>query len=235
MEDSNPLSCSKLSGCQWSRVCLITGLLLVLFAGSACTSLPAENDFPASSVLPASADTALARLLAPLDEQQSEQSGFLLINSGEQALVQRLALTELAEQSLDAQYYIWDSDRSGRLLAERLLRAADRGVRVRLLLDDFNVGDRDQQLLALDSHERIEVRVYNPFNQRLRSGGRWLNMFTEFGRLNRRMHNKTFIADSSAAIVGGRNIGDEYFDLSSELKFPRPGYAGGRSDCGAHR
>jgi putative cardiolipin synthase len=93
-------------------------------------------------------------------------------------------------------------------------------VKVRLLLDDFNVGDRDQALLALDAHPNIELRVYNPFAQGARGGaGRWLDFIGDFSRLNRRMHNKTFVADASVAIVGGRNIGDEYFDLAEELNF----------------
>ena len=197
--------------------CLIICFVAILCVG--CTRLPVNNGFPISTALSSSADTTLGQLLTPLSGQQPELSGFLVLDSGQQALAQRLALTELAERSLDAQYYIWNSDHSGRLLVERLRRAADRGVRVRLLLDDFNVGDRDRQLLALDSHAQIEVRVYNPFHQHLRGSGRWLNLITEFSRLNRRMHNKTFIADGSAAIVGGRNIGDEYFDLDAELNF----------------
>jgi len=145
-------------------------------------------------------------------------SGFLLLDTGQDALKKRLALLDLSEQSVDLQYYIWNSDRSGRLMADRLLQAADRGVRIRLLLDDFNVGDRDTPLVTLDAHPNIEVRIYNP-NQ-ARSGIRKImGLLGNFGRLNQRMHNKTFTVDASVSIVGGRNIGDEYFDLHSELNF----------------
>jgi putative cardiolipin synthase len=101
-----------------------------------------------------------------------------------------------------------------------MLRAAERGVRVRLLIDDLNVGDKDPQLLALDHHPNIQIRTYNPFKENARSGlKKWLSFFADFGRLNRRMHNKTYVVDGSVAIVGGRNIGDGYFDASDELNF----------------
>jgi len=159
---------------------------------------------------------------AQLSETKSSRgryhSGFLLLDTGQDALKKRLALLDLSEQSVDLQYYIWNSDRSGRLFADRLLQAADRGVRVRLLLDDFNVGDRDTPLEILDAHPKIEVRIYNP-NQ-ARSGFRkMMGLLGNFGRLNQRMHNKSFTVDASVSIVGGRNIGDEYFDLNSEHNF----------------
>ena len=103
-------------------------------------------------------------------------------------------------------------------MAERILDAADRGVRVRLLLDDYGVGDKDGPLSALDAHPQIEVRLYNP-NAHRGGPAKWLAWIGEFGRLNQRMHNKSFIVDGSVAIVGGRNIGDEYFDLDDELNF----------------
>ena len=127
-------------------------------------------------------------------------------------------MIEAAERSIDAQYYIWNGDVSGRYLAKRLLLAADRGVRVRLLLDDINVAGRDAVIAALDRHQNIEIRIFNPFAAR--SGvRRWLGFLSDFQRLNRRMHNKTFVADGALGIVGGRNIGDEYFDLHRSMNF----------------
>ncbi|MEE4379018.1 MAG: phospholipase D family protein [Candidatus Competibacteraceae bacterium] len=192
--------------------------LVILLTG--CAALPDDKDRPVSLAFRDGRDTNLGQLIEATHIQNPTQSGFLIHDTGRQAFTQRLALVELAEQAIDAQYYIWNSDISGRLLAERLIRAADRGVRIRLLLDDFSVGDRDRALSALNAHSQIEVRVYNPFQRHLGSGiGRWVNFLAEFSRLNRRMHNKTFTVDNSVAIVGGRNIGDEYFDLHSALNF----------------
>ena len=119
-------------------------------------------------------------------------------------------LADAAERTLDVRYYIWHNDMSGTMLFAALRRAADRGVRVRLLLDDNNTAGLDPVLATLDAHANIEVRLFNPFRAR-----RWrlLGYLTDFNRLNRRMHNKSFTADDHATIIGGRNVGDEYFDL----------------------
>ncbi|MEO5733962.1 MAG: phospholipase D family protein [Rubrivivax sp.] len=127
-----------------------------------------------------------------------------------------MLLAEAAERSLDVQYYTWHDDLTGTLLMHALKQAADRGVRVRLLLDDNNTAGLDPGLAALDSHANIQVRLFNPFMQR---DWRWLGFLTDFSRLNRRMHNKSFTADNQATIVGGRNIGDEYFDAGQEIAF----------------
>jgi putative cardiolipin synthase len=125
-------------------------------------------------------------------------------------------LADNAERTLDLQYYIWRNDMSGVLLFAAVCRAADRGVRVRLLLDDNNTNGLDAFLGALASHPNIQVRLFNPFRLR-----RWrpLEYLTDFARLNRRMHNKSFTVDGEVAIVGGRNIGDEYFDAHQEMSF----------------
>ena len=114
------------------------------------------------------------------------------------------------------QYYIWKDDVSGRMLLAELRRAAERGVRVRLLLDDNGIAGLDPALAALDAHLNIEVRLFNPFANR---SFRWLGYLADFSRLNRRMHNKSFTADNQATIVGGRNVGDEYFDAAEGLVF----------------
>ena len=117
-----------------------------------------------------------------------------------------------ARRSLDAQYYIWHNDISGSLMFKAVLDAANRGVRVRLLIDDNNTAGLDTTLAALDAHPNVEVRLFNPFMIRR---PRWIGYLTDFLRLNHRMHNKSFTADRAITIVGGRNIGDDYFDAAN--------------------
>jgi putative cardiolipin synthase len=135
---------------------------------------------------------------------------------GRTALEARLALADLAERSLDLQYYIWDADVSGHLLADRVIRAADRGVRVRVLLDDNSIVDRDTAIAQLSAHPNIEIRAFNPFRYR---GNRWQDFLTDPSRANRRSHNKLMIADSAIMIVGGRNIADHYFGVHGESNY----------------
>ena len=136
--------------------------------------------------------------------------------TGRKALVARLALADLAERSLDLQYFIWDADVSGHLLADRIIRAADRGVRVRVLLDDLSIVDRDTAIAQLSAHPNIEIRAFNPFRTR---GNRWTDFLTDPSRVNRRSHNKLMIADNAIAIVGGRNIADHYFGVHGESNY----------------
>lgn len=191
-------------------------LILVVLLNSACTSLPEIAQRESSMAFSASPETSLGRLFSAYIREHPTLSGVQVLDTGREALQMRLALLEMAEQAIDLQYYIWNSDYSGQLLVERLLDAADRGVRVRLLLDDFNVNERDAPLVAMDAHTNIEVRVYNP-NANRKGLAKWLALLGNFGRLNQRMHNKSFVVDGSAAIIGGRNIGDEYFDLAEEF------------------
>jgi putative cardiolipin synthase len=132
------------------------------------------------------------------------------------SFVARALLAAAADRSLDVQYYIWHGDETGYLLFEALWQAADRGVRVRLLLDDNNTSGLDETIAALDAHPMIEVRLYNPF---LRRRARWLDFLTDFSRMNCRMHNKSFTADNQATIVGGRNVGNEYFAAGTGVVF----------------
>ncbi len=169
--------------------------------------MPADR--VASTAIADGHDTRLGRAVAPLlAAAPAGTSGFHALAEPRNAFAARIALATNAERSLDAQYYIWHDDRAGMLLFEALWRAAERGVRVRLLLDDVNTKGLDPVLAALDAHPTLEVRLYNPFIQR---SARGLGFLSDFGRLNRRMHNKSFTADNSVTIVGGRNIGDEYF------------------------
>src|SRR5262245_12166849 len=147
-----------------------------------------------------------------------ERSAFRLLSTGLDAFVARAVLIELAERTLDLQYYIFHPDEAGSLIVERLIAAADRGVRVRVLLDDWGTLDKkDESVAGLDAHPNIDVRLFNPYTHR--SGWqRMVELLTSFARVNRRMHNKLFVADGIATILGGRNIGDEYFSMG-ELDF----------------
>ena len=193
-------------------------LIATLFTLISCSALP-DKSVEKSGLEPIRyQDTRLAQGFDPLIREHGDYAGLVLLRNGDRALRERLLLADVAEHSIDAQYYIWNSDKSGRLLAYRLILAADRGVTVRLILDDFSIGERNDELLALSSHPNIQVRIYNPFVNRT-GAQKWLNFAFDFKRLNRRMHNKTFTVDSTAAIVGGRNIGDEYFNHHEHLNF----------------
>ncbi|MBE9560793.1 MAG: phospholipase D family protein [Proteobacteria bacterium] len=150
-------------------------------------------------------------------DNKKNQSGFYLLSDNTDAFVARFALATIAEKTLDIQYYIMHSDASGRYLAYAILSAADRGVHVRILVDDINLSGRDSIFKTMSQHENIEIRTFNPLSNR--DWFRNIELLTNLDRAGRRMHNKTFIADNASAIVGGRNIGDEYFDARNNLNF----------------
>lgn len=152
--------------------------------------------------------TPLGKAIAPLAAKHAGLSAIYPLADARDAFTARAAMARAATRSIDAQYYIWHRDRTGSFLFNELDRAADRGVRVRLLLDDNTTGGLDGVIATLDAHPNIEIRLFNPFVLRK---PRLLGFLTDFSRLNRRMHNKSFTADNQATIVGGRNIGDEYF------------------------
>jgi putative cardiolipin synthase len=194
-------------------------LLLVVVALSilgGCASLPADYPRTETHALQDTGSTRLGQAGAAALAAHPGQNGFLPLPSGVDALVMRLHLAEQAERSLDLMYYIWHNDLVGRHMVNAVLRAADRGVRVRILLDDLGVAADDAHLLALDAHPNIEIRLFNPIALR---GLRGWGTLVDFGRLNRRMHDKAFIADNQRAVLGGRNIGDEYFGANSEVAF----------------
>src|SRR5438874_4495800 len=161
-------------------------------------------------------ETRLRSSCGRMVEAHPGQSGVFALQEGLDAFAARVLLAGAAEHTLDVQYYIWHHDMSGTLLLEALHRAADRGVRVRLLLDDNNTAGLDHWIAALDAHPNIEVRLFNPFRHR-----RWriVDYLTDFGRVNRRMHNKSFTADNQVTIIGGRNVGDEYFGAGRDVLF----------------
>ena len=194
----------------------LLGLLLAILLQAGCASLPADYPRSSSTALTDTGDTTLGQASRRLLAEHPDVSGVRLLNRGTDAFLARLALAEIAQRSLDIQYYIWHADTTGKVLAARVLHAAERGVRVRLLLDDIGTAADDRHLLALDSHPNIEVRLFNPIAAR---STRMLGFVADFSRTNRRMHNKSFTADNQAMIVGGRNIGDEYFEARPDIEF----------------
>lgn len=160
--------------------------------------------------------TRLGRAVIPRAQRHPGLSGLLTLEDGVDAFAARYLLAQLADSTLDVQYYIWEPDNSGKLLFSALLEAADRGVKVRVLLDDNNTSGMDDLLTRLDAHPHIEVRLFNPFSFRTL---RVLGYLTDFARLNRRMHNKSFTVDGQVTIVGGRNVGDAYFGVGKQPLF----------------
>src|SRR4051794_26157245 len=193
----------------------VPGMVLVVCAG--CASLPKNHTCsPSSALADTAASTSLGRVAARRMTELNGPSGINLMPSGPDAFLARLTLVDLAERSLDLQYYIWHDDTIGKLLVGAVMRAADRGVRVRLLIDDVGAAPDDRTLLLLDAHPNIEVRLFNPISTR---SVKALWMLSDFSRVNRRMHNKSITADNQITIVGGRNIGDEYFEASTVMNY----------------
>jgi len=177
--------------------------------------LPSLEGRPVSTAVTDTRETQLGRAIFTLVEAHANLSGIFPLRNARDAFAARMRLAQRAERTLDVQYYIWRKDTTGTLLFQALHDAADRGVRVRLLLDDNNTSGLDPILAALDSHPNIDIRLFNPFVIRKPR----LGYLTDFFRANRRMHNKSFIADNQATIIGGRNVGDEYFGASEGVLF----------------
>jgi cardiolipin synthase C len=193
-----------------------TLLLLSALLASGCASLPTDVQRTPTFTLEDTSETKLHNVIQPLVRGHPEKSGFHALSNGIDAYAARLLLVRAAQKSIDVQYYIWHDDLTGRVLHNQLLAAADRGVRVRMLLDDMDTAGKHEVLHIIDAHPNIEVRVFNPFAGR---GNRMGDYLTDARRINHRMHNKTMTADNQATIFGGRNIGDEYFDASGHVGF----------------
>lgn len=174
---------------------------------------------PSQAIAPDRIETVLDRAVAPWLESHPGQGGLSLIADNLDAFTVRALTAREAGRSLDLQYYIWNPDLTGNLMVHEALSAADRGVRVRLLLDDLNAHAKDSVLAALDRHPNIEVRMFNPSRGRQSYFARGVEMLLRGFSLNRRMHNKAWIADGRVAVVGGRNIGDEYFGAAQASNF----------------
>ncbi len=203
-------------GCFSLAALIGSGLLLADHYTPQATGAP-------STALPslthtASKATALDLELGPLLADHPGKTGALLVTDGVDAFAARALSAQKAGRSLDLMYYIWHDDLTGRLLGREAWRAAERGVRVRMLLDDMNAEGMDSKLLLLDGHPNIDIRLYNPFRNR-EGIGRIVELVQRVVSVNHRMHNKAWIADNRMAVVGGRNIGEEYFGAGDEVNF----------------
>jgi putative cardiolipin synthase len=213
----------RTAGWHWAAALACS---FALFAAGCATQAPPPKP-PVSMAQPPLPDSPFAAAEDRIRAAHGDQSsGFRLLRVNLDALAWRLALIDSARHSIDLQYYVWFGDKVGQLLMARVIAAADRGVKVRLLFDDLStllhdmesVELRDALLATVDRHPNIEIRVFNAWQQRGLLG-RAVESVGEFSRLNRRMHNKQMIADNRAAIIGGRNVGDEYFGLNAGFNF----------------
>lgn len=206
----------KLAG-RWSVV-----VMAMMMALGGCAQRESASDYVrrTSYAVAPTLPGPLKEEFARDSKAHAGTSGFRLIASGTDAFLSRLAMVRMAEHSVDLQYYSVHDDSMSQLLLEEMLRAADRGVRVRVLIDDLNIGKIDEMASVLDTHPLIEIRTFNP----LTTTGhnplvQMMHHVTELGRYSRRMHNKVLIVDNQLALLGGRNIGDSYFDASDDFNF----------------
>jgi putative cardiolipin synthase len=203
------------------RLHVSLALLVVAFLGG-CASLPPGSDFPktASFALAHPEDTRLGHQFEAAAREHGGNSGFRIIPAGAEGFVARMQMIDAAERTLDLQYFIFKGDETGRQLTYALMRAADRGVRVRVLIDDGETETGDEQLAILEAHPKVDVRIFNPFAYRGHSkAARAVDFLLEHSRLDYRMHNKLLAVDNSVALIGGRNIGDQYFQINPESQF----------------
>ncbi|MEP6701554.1 MAG: phospholipase D family protein [Betaproteobacteria bacterium] len=187
-----------------------------------CAGLIPGSDFPRNETTALSnpETTKLGRGVEALAKERAPNSGFRLLPIGPDGFIARMQMADAAERTLDVQYFIIQMDASGKLFAGQLLQAAERGVRVRILIDDSNASGREAEITALAANPNVEIRLFNPF--RLRGNFlpfRAFELALTAGRLDYRMHNKLFAVDNEVALVGGRNIGDEYFQIGGDFEF----------------
>lgn len=208
---------------KWSYYTVIGGFLLVMGVAIIWEpQRPLATDYVRheSHAISTSQPSALKSAVEADNHAHAGQSGFELLTKGTDSLRTRLGMIQAAERSIDLQYYIIEDDLTGKLLLEAVLRAADRGVRVRLLMDDLNLRGRNTTWRLLNAHPNIEVRVFNPFATREESFfARASSLFRRISQFSKRMHNKTLIADNQVAMMGGRNIGDSYFGAGGDFNF----------------
>jgi putative cardiolipin synthase len=205
-------------------ICRLHALLalLVIAALGGCMTLPPGSDYPkvVSSALAHPEETTLGRQFAREAHEHGGQSGFRIIAVGADGFLVRMQMIDAAERSLDLQYFIFRGDETGRLLTGAVLRAADRGVRVRILIDDGETLPGDDQVTELEAHRSIELRIFNPFVYRGHvTEIRLLEFLFNASRLDYRMHNKLLVVDNAIALMGGRNIGDQYFQIDPEAQY----------------
>ena len=197
-----------------------TALLIscsLIFGLSGCSTLPKQVPQPVEyGFSTKTEETALAKIITPLRDANPGLTGYRVLFDPLEALAARLELIEKSEKTLDLQYYIWDNDKIGSMALHSIIEAADRGVKVRLLIDDNNAKQMEGIYLALDQHTNIDVRLYNPYRFR---HYRAMDMVLNLKRINRRMHNKSFIADNQIALIGGRNMSNQYYNVSDNYQF----------------
>ena len=202
------------------RTAMLTavGLFLVVSCRESIQSSSVEKPV-VESVKPATG-SLLGATARSVSKNQSGESGFLLLDRGDQAFAWRTRLADAAESTIDAQYFLWKNDDAGKIMMQRLIAAADRGVRVRVLVDDSMTESNPRYLADFGAHPNVAVRLYKPFGPKGKSlVMRWLDYASDLRILNRRMHNKVFVVDGSYSIVGGRNIGNEYFEYIGPFCF----------------
>ena len=198
-----------------NKIITPASIFILLFI-SGCATLPENVNRTESYALTDTGDTAWAQSRMEERARHPGQSGFILLENGLDAFVARALLAQAAERSIDTQYYIWHLDLTGNSMYNQLLAAADRGVRVRILLDDLDTAGKDDTLRLIDAHPNVQVRLYNPFaNRDMRAG----DFITDTRRVNHRMHTKTLTVDNQVTVFGGRNIGDEYFAAAKDVGF----------------
>jgi cardiolipin synthase C len=200
----------------WLRLLLVYAL-----AAGGCAGMPGRNyPRPPPVEIAHEPNAALTQPFAGAALTHNGASGFRLYSAGVDGLLLRLELIAQANSSLDLQYYIFHGDESGRLITEALLRAARRGVRVRILVDDAESAAGDEQVFALAGEPHVAIRIFNPWRYRGHNGfARGVEFAFSRTRLDYRMHNKLFVADGAIALLGGRNIGDQYFQVDPESQF----------------
>lgn len=199
---------------------LLSLALVFAFLLAGCSTIDRNPDRNESAAFaPGSGGVLAAVSRSAKSVLPAGHSGFHLIPEADEALNWRLALVDHARESIDIQYYLWYTDEAGTLLLSRVLAAAERGVRVRILVDDLLFQGEESKLAALCHHPKVEIRIFNP--QFVRGSGipAKLEILARFGQLNRRMHNKAFLVDNQIALMGGRNIGNEYFGLGEKYNF----------------
>jgi len=207
-----------MGGLEMTTFKFIKNSVILIIAGllGGCATVSFDQPKSYSTAIMDTGNTTLGEYAAHITDQHKGGSGFYPLDYGMDALGVRLRLAERAEKSIDLQYFLMKLDTAGAVLANGLLRAADRGVRIRFLLDDVFTTVPDRSFLLMNQHPNIEIRMFNPVSRR---GIYALNFAGQFSQANRRMHNKSFTVDNSISVVGGRNIADEYFQLKEDVVF----------------
>lgn len=191
--------------------------MLILLTISGCSTLPKQQPIKFEYAHDVdTSTTSLSKTISPVKNAHPDLTGYHVLYDPLDAISARIHLIDRAEKSLDLQYYIWDNDKIGALALYKLIQAADRGVKVRLLIDDNNAQKMEAIYLALDQHINIEVKLFNPYRFRRVRPLDWL---FDLKRVNRRMHNKTFTADQQIALIGGRNMSNHYYNVSDNYQF----------------